>query len=177
VASKVGGRELAAGPELHGCPGGARQLRDTGPRRLTRRLGCRGHQSPLGRFRPELSPEVERPQQERCRMAARRCGAHRRDYRPKRSLGANRSATGTRSECGPGDNRKPLFGCLLGVMEEMNGLLTALPWRLEDTAVDTMGHIEHHGYGDTRRPLVASGGHRALNHEWSGLWSRRPEKS
>src|SRR5437660_3778313 len=173
MASKVVGRELAAGPELHGCPGGARQLRNTGPRRLTRRLGCRGHQSPLGRFRPELSPEVERPQQEGCRMATRRWGTHRPDYRPERSLGAIRSGTATRSECHPGDTRRTRGGGLLwghGGDE----------WPPDGDAVTPRGHGGSPRAPRRRRYPPAAPGlwwPPSLHHEWSGPWSRRPEKS
>ena len=62
-------------------------------------------------------------------------------------------------------------------VEEMNGLLTARPWLLEDTAVDTVGRLEHHGHDDTRRPLAASGGHRpsTMNGRGHGHggWRRR----
>jgi hypothetical protein len=71
--------------------------------------------------------------------------------------------------CGPIWRRYPtrmsssknaLMAASGGVTEELNGLLKGRPWLLEDTAVDTVGHLEHHCHGDTGRPLAPPGRHR-----------------
>ena len=75
-------------------------------------------------------------------------------------------------------SKNALLAASCGVMEEMNGLLKARPWLLEDTAVDTVGHLEHHGHGDAGRPLAAPGGHRPspMNGRGHGHGARRSRR-